>query len=65
MHSSGENSRKCKNDSDKRGGYWKYDEASSQMRDTLIQSCAESESHCSHCLQWWKMPSRLRERTGQ
>jgi hypothetical protein len=41
MHSSGENSRKRKNDSDKRGEFWKFDEASSQMRDTLIQSCAE------------------------
>ena len=41
MHSSRENSRKRKNDSDKRGEYWKFDEASSQMRDTLIQSCAE------------------------
>ena len=41
MHSSGENSRKRKNDSDKRGEFWKFDEASSRMRDTLIQSCAE------------------------
>ncbi len=39
MHS--ENSRKRKNDSDKRGEYRKFDEASSRMRDTLIQSCAE------------------------
>ncbi len=41
MHSSGENSRKRKNDSDKRGEYRKLDKASSRMRDTLIQSCAE------------------------
>ncbi len=41
MHSSRENSRKRKNDSDKRGEYQKFDEASSQMRDILIQSCAE------------------------
>ena len=41
MHSSSENSRKRKNDSDKRGEYQKFDEASSRMRDTLIQSCAE------------------------
>ena len=41
MHSSGENSRKRKNDSDKRGGYWKFDEASSRMRESLIKSCAE------------------------
>ena len=41
MHSSRENSRKRKNDSGKRGEYWKFDEASSRMRDTLIQSCAE------------------------
>ena len=41
MHSSRENSRKRKNDSDKRGEYRKFDEASSRMRDTLIQSCAE------------------------
>ncbi len=41
MHSSGENSRKCKNDSDKRGGYRKFDEASSRMRESLIKSCAE------------------------
>ena len=32
MHSSGENSRKRKNDSDKRGGYRKFDKASSRMR---------------------------------
>jgi hypothetical protein len=41
MHSSRENSRKRKNDSDKRGEYRKFDKASSQMRDTVIQSCAE------------------------
>ncbi len=41
MHSSRENSRKRKNDSDKRGEYPKFDKASSRMRDTLIQSCAE------------------------
>jgi hypothetical protein len=41
MHSSRENSRKRKNDSDKRGEYRKFDKASSRMRDTLIQSCAE------------------------
>jgi hypothetical protein len=41
MHSSRENSRKCKNDSNIRGEYWKFAEASSRMRDTLIQSCAE------------------------
>ncbi len=41
MQSSGENSRKRKNDSDKRGGYRKFDKASSRMRDILIQSCAE------------------------
>ncbi len=33
MHSSGENGRKRKNDSDKRGAYRKFDEASSRMRD--------------------------------
>jgi hypothetical protein len=41
MHSSGENSRKRKEYSDKRGEYRKFDEASSQMRGSLIQSCAE------------------------
>ena len=41
MHSSRENSCKRENDSNKRGEYWKFDEASSGMRDTLIQSCAE------------------------
>jgi hypothetical protein len=41
MHSSGENSRKHTNDSDKRGGYRKLGEASSQMRESLIKSCAE------------------------
>jgi hypothetical protein len=41
MHSSGENRCKRKNDSGKRGEYRKFDEASSRMRDTLIQSCAE------------------------
>jgi hypothetical protein len=41
MHSSGENSCKRKNDSDKRGGYRKFDKASSQMRESLIKSCAE------------------------
>ena len=41
MHSSEENSRKRKNDSNKRGEYPKFDKASSRMRDTLIQPCAE------------------------
>ena len=41
MHSSEENSRKGKNDSDKRGGYRKFDKASSQMRESLIKSCVE------------------------
>jgi hypothetical protein len=41
MHSSGENSRKRKNDSDKRGGYWKFNEASSRMKESLIKSCVE------------------------
>ena len=41
MHSSGENSRKRKNDSDKRGGYRKFDEASSRMRESLIKSWVE------------------------
>jgi hypothetical protein len=41
MHSSGENCRKRKNDSDKRGGYRKFDEAGSRMRESLIKSCAE------------------------
>ena len=41
MHSSGENSRKRKNDSVKRGEYRNFDQMSSQMRETLIESCAE------------------------
>ena len=41
MHSSGENSRKQKNDSVKRGEYWNFDQMSRQMRETLIESCAE------------------------
>ena len=41
MHSSGENSRKRKDDSDKRGEYRKFDQISSQMRETLIRQCAE------------------------
>ncbi len=41
MHLSGENSRKRKNYSNKRGGYLKFDEASSQMRESLIKSCTE------------------------
>jgi hypothetical protein len=41
MHSSGENSRKRKNDSIKRGEYRNFDQMSSQMRETLIESCAE------------------------
>ena len=41
MHSSGENSRKRKNDSAKRGEYRNFDQMSSQMRDTLIESYAE------------------------
>ncbi len=45
MHSSGEKSRKQKGDSDKRGEYRKFDKASSQMRDSLIQSCAERVIH--------------------
>jgi hypothetical protein len=36
MHSSGENSRKPKDNSDKRGEYWRFDEFSSQMRDSVI-----------------------------
>ena len=40
MHSSRENSRKRKNDSDKRGEYRKFDEFSSQMRDSVIESYA-------------------------
>ena len=41
MHSSGENSRKRKDDSDKRGEYRKFDQISSQMRETLIRQCAK------------------------
>ncbi len=41
MHSSGENSHKRKNDSDKRGGYRRFNKASSRMRESLIKSCAE------------------------
>jgi hypothetical protein len=41
MHSSGENSRKRKNDSVKRGEYRNFDQMSSQMRETLIKSCTE------------------------
>jgi len=41
MQSSGENSRKQKNDSVKRGEYRNFDQMSSQMRETLIKSCAE------------------------
>ena len=41
MHSSGENSRKRKDDSDKRGEYRKFDQISSQMRENLILQCAE------------------------
>jgi hypothetical protein len=37
MHSSGENSRKRKDNSDKRGEYRKFDEFSSQMRDLVIK----------------------------
>jgi hypothetical protein len=40
MHSSGENSRKRKDNSDKRGEYRKFDEFSSQIRDLLIKSYA-------------------------
>ena len=36
-----ENGRKRKNDSNKRGEYRKFDDFSSQMRDSLIQSYAE------------------------
>ena len=43
MNSSGENSRKRKDDSDKskRGEYRKFDQISSQIRETLIRQCAE------------------------
>ena len=41
MHLSGENSRKRKDDSDKRREYRKFDQISSQMRETLIRQCAE------------------------
>jgi hypothetical protein len=41
MHSSGGNSRKRKNDSNKRGEYRSFDEVSSDMRESLIKSCAE------------------------
>ena len=41
MHSSGGNSRKRKNDSNKRGEYRSFDEVSSNMRESLIKSCAE------------------------
>ena len=41
MRSSGGNSRKQKNDSDKRGEYWNFDQMSSQMKESLIKSCAE------------------------
>jgi hypothetical protein len=41
MHSSGNNGRKRKNDSDKRGAYRKFDEASSRMRESLLHNCAE------------------------
>jgi hypothetical protein len=37
MHSSGENSRKRKDNSYRRGEYWKFDEFSSQMRDSVIE----------------------------
>jgi hypothetical protein len=37
----GELSRKRKNYSGKRGGYRKFDEASSRMRESLIKSCVE------------------------
>jgi hypothetical protein len=40
MHSSGENSRKRKDNSDKRGEYWKFDEFSSHIRDLVIESYA-------------------------
>ncbi len=41
MHSSGENCRKRNNDSDKRGAYQKFDEASSRMRESLLHNSAE------------------------
>ncbi len=41
MNSSGENGRKRKNDSEKRGAYRKFDEASSRMRESLLHNCAE------------------------
>ena len=40
MHSSGGNSHKQKNDSNKRGEDWNY-QISSQMRESLIKSCAD------------------------
>jgi hypothetical protein len=40
MHSSGENSRKRKDNSNKRGEYRKFDEFSSQMRDSVIEPYA-------------------------
>lgn len=41
MHSSGENSRKRKDNSDKKGEYRKFDEFSSQMRDSVIKLYAK------------------------
>ena len=41
MHSSGENSRKRKDNSDKKGEYRKFDEFSSQMRDLVIKLYAK------------------------
>ena len=59
MHSSGENSRKQKDDSDKRGEYRKFDQISSQMRETLIRQCAEQvianaeiRTSCAHGCKW-------------
>ncbi len=43
MHSSGENTRKRKNDSVKRGEYRNFDQMSSQMRETLIESSDDEE----------------------
>ena len=41
MHSSGGNSLKRKNDSNKKGAYRNIDQISSQMREFLIKSCTE------------------------
>jgi hypothetical protein len=41
MHSSGENGRKRKDNSDKKGEYQKFDEFSSRMRDSVIKLYAK------------------------